>query len=196
MEAVQAKRLAPGSVEEAARAVECSAVVSAEYQSWYSRTQQDLNAMQRGSKSWWAKERQLQLNKQKQCSIPALQDKEGCWHRDARSKAQLLADTFAGKCNLPEEEINQYSEIQELGVEWRSDRMKNLQEETVERVLANLKADSATGPDLLPSRVLKMCSAALAFPVYTLTMTILREGVWPSSWGQHWAAPIYKKNCL
>ena len=196
VEAVQAKRQASGSNEEAARASMCSAVVLAEYKSWCCRTQQELNEIQRGSKAWWAKERQLQLNKQKQCSTPALKDKQGQWNREAGSKAQLLADTFAGKSSLPDEETNRYSEKHDLDIKWRQNRMEKLSEDAAERVLSNLRVDSATGPDYLPARILKMCAAALAHPVYLLTMAILRDGIWPSMWGQHWVAPIYKRKSV
>ena len=74
--------------------------------------------------------------------------------------------------------------------------MEKLNEDAAERVLGKLKVDSATGPDYLPARILKMCAAALALPVYLLTMAILREGIWPSMWGQHWVAPIYKKKSV
>ena len=59
-----------------------------------------------------------------------------------------------------------------------------------------LNIDSGFGPDLLPARILKNCSAALAEPVLLLTMCILNCGVWPQIWMKHWLAPLYKKKIV
>ena len=50
-------------------------------------------------------------------------------------------------------------------------------EEMVAEELDALREESATGPDLLPARILKRCSKQLAKPIYWLVMKLLDEGV-------------------
>ena len=59
--------------------------------------------------------------------------------------------------------------------------------------LKALRAESATGPDVLPTRVLKECAAELAAPFVALAQCILRCGMWPAMWLVHWIIPLYKK---
>ena len=59
-----------------------------------------------------------------------------------------------------------------------------------------LRVDSGTGPDLLPARILKNCSAVLAKPVLLLTMCILTSGTLPEIWRRHWVVPLYKKKSV
>ena len=66
-------------------------------------------------------------------------------------------------------------------------------EEAVEVELVGLNAESATGPDLLPTRVLKECGKVLARPVWMLIMLLLQAGIWPSVWMHHWIVPLYKR---
>ena len=63
----------------------------------------------------------------------------------------------------------------------------------VSKLLKNLKADSGTGPDMLPAQVLKKCFSVLALPLTILVRLIIREGVWPEMWKVHWLFPLYKR---
>ena len=116
--------------------------------------------------------------------------------RDAEGKANLLAKTFAAKCHLPLAGTNRYTEIDDVMVEWNADRSRTLTVEAVEKILSKLDENSATGPDLLPARILKHCENQLALPLFLLAMAILRSGEWPQTWGQHWVAAIYKKKSV
>ena len=60
--------------------------------------------------------------------------------------------------------------------------------------LKQLREDSATGPDLLPARILKECSAALALPITLLNRNILFHGIWPEGWRHHWLFALHKKH--
>ena len=62
--------------------------------------------------------------------------------------------------------------------------------------MSKLRSDSGTGPDLLPARILKNCTAVPALPVLLLTQVILNTGVWPEMWLQHWVAPLHKKKSV
>ena len=65
-----------------------------------------------------------------------------------------------------------------------------------EQTLAALDEHSGTGPDLLPSRVLKRCTKSLAQPLRALAVRILATGQWPDGWREHWVAPIYKRKAV
>ena len=62
--------------------------------------------------------------------------------------------------------------------------------------MQNLREDSATGPDLVPTRMIKRCAASLAVPVYLLAMTVLRTGRWPGLYTLHWVACLHKKKSV
>ena len=117
----------------------------------------------KGSKEWWTKSRELLRMKGKCGGIPALKAEDGSWMRTAMDKANLLATTFAEKFNVPAAEDDEYSVP-------RVDN-HNVQAGTpipsvefAEHILQSLKVDSATGPDLLPTRILKACAKYLAEP--------------------------------
>ena len=63
----------------------------------------------------------------------------------------------------------------------------------MQTTLASLDVDSSTGPDLLPTRILKLCAPALALPVSWLARRILTTGRWPETWCRHWSLPLFKK---
>ena len=56
--------------------------------------------------------------------------------------------------------------------------------------------NQATGPDLIPTKILKLCAGCLAFPMWLLACTILAFGAWPKSWKEHWITPLYKKKAV
>ena len=66
-------------------------------------------------------------------------------------------------------------------------------EEDAAKTLGALKIDSATGPDLLPVRILKECAVQLAKPFRLLATLILQYKTWPRPWMEHWIVPLYKK---
>ena len=63
-------------------------------------------------------------------------------------------------------------------------------------VLEQLDPSSATGPDELPTRILRECATSLALPLLLLGCQILRTGCWPALWLMHWIVPLYKKNAV
>ena len=66
----------------------------------------------------------------------------------------------------------------------------------VERLLRQLKEDTATGPDLLPSKVLKKCAETLALPISLIARLCIENCYWPKSWKYHWLHPIFKKKAV
>ena len=63
----------------------------------------------------------------------------------------------------------------------------------VKCILARLDLSQATGPDEIPARVLKECSAELAPPVTRLFVTVLTSSNQPSSWTLDRASPVHKR---
>lgn len=160
---VTAMRTAAGTLEEGVKAAECSKVVLQEYDAWCKKVKKELLDMKPGSKAWWAKEKQLQQQRQKQCSIPALKDADCTWQLEPAGKANLLAKSFGDKFSLPAAETNAYSQVDDVSLNWSD--LPVLSVEAAEKTLRALSGDSATGPDVLPTRILKRCAQVLALPV-------------------------------
>ena len=194
LRAVTEKRDAEGMASEIEKAKMCSQVVMQEYNNWVTKVHKDLTDMKPGSKSWWKFERQLQLQKQKCSSIPALKLADGSWTCDNKGKADVLATTLASKYSLAELRPNDYSDIDEEHLNWLIDRGQVLTPLAARDIMKSLREDSATGPDLVPTRIIKHCADSLAIPVYLLAMTILRTGRWPELYTLHWVACLHKKN--
>ena len=72
-------------------------------------------------------------------------------------------------------------------------RVPRLSVATTYALLIVLDDTSGTGPDLLPTCVLKACGAELALPVTLLARKLLREHCWPACWRLHWVHAIRKK---
>ena len=81
-------------------------------------------------------------------------------------KANLIGNTFAKKYALIAVENNKYTELTNAA------RMQCVPqvptEDAAKKTLENLRADSATGPDALPTRILRECAAPLAKPFRVL----------------------------
>ena len=68
--------------------------------------------------------------------------------------------------------------------------------EATEQALASLDEDSALGPDLVPTRILKRCAKVLAPILHLLLLAILKFGEWPTLWREHWVVPLYKRKSV
>ena len=66
-------------------------------------------------------------------------------------------------------------------------------ETTVEQTLRQLNPTKATGPDGIPARVLKACSAELARPLSNLFTCCLRSGIQPQQWKVANLIPVHKR---
>ena len=135
--------------------------------------------------------RRLALQTTASSVIPALKDSTGEWRRSAGEKANVFAKTFAEKFILPGMTPNEYSELQFIRPGATGQQVSA---DSAHRVLMKLNEDSATGPDLLPTRILKVCADALCDPVSQLVQSILQWGQWPSAWRLHWIVPLHKKS--
>ena len=131
--------------------------------------------MKNGSKAWWGKAHRLLEQKAQASSIPALRVGNE-WFMKAEEKASAFVDCFAAKNKMIAMEENEYSCIQDLQDQEGEAEVPGIP--AVQKALEKLDVDSATGPDLLPTRILKYCAAVLAAPVHQLILAILRDGRW------------------
>ena len=194
LELVRDKVAKQGTAAEAEAIKACSVGVREEYEAWVSRVRQEISEMPRGSKQWWSKTNCLLSKAQKACSINALQGASGTWVRGTADKADLFATTFASKFQMPDSEENEHSLIEQRGT--AMNKLGILTLHAAEQMLKQLDTDSATGPDELPTRIMRECASALAGPVLMLANQILRAGRWPEMWLRHWIVPLYKKKAV
>ena len=169
MALVDAKRAAQGTPLEMETTLACSAGLAAEYHDYIVRTAQKMRDLKPSSKLWWKKAKDVMKHEAQVSSIPALKTTDGVWVLNAQGKANLFADTCAGKCKL------------------------HGQEKQCRDTLANPSDDSSTGPDLVPARILISCAEQLAKPPQFLLLRLLETASWPESWREHWIVPIYKE---
>ena len=127
--------------------------------------------------------------------VPALRTDGGPWILDSEAKANLLAETFAKKAQLPAAKSNEYSRLEPARHSSQT-RPPQLNLASAQKQLHGLKEDSSTGPDMLPTRILRECAECLAWPVLILANIILRTGEWPGIWLEHWIVPLYKKSSV
>ena len=131
-----------------------------------------------GSKQWWKTSAEILGAPSKICSIPVLKDGAGNWLKDAEPKANLLAKTFSGKYNLPDEEQNEYSNILPTG--HVQDSLFFPAVDAAYKQLLALRPGLGTGPDDAPSLILRTCARELAIPIAMLTVRILACMEWPA----------------
>ena len=193
LQLVDKKKAAAGTTREREAAVACSQGILEEYWKYVARVREELATLRAGTKKWWTKTQELLQGKSKTCSVPALKSAEGGWVTTAKGKADLLAETFSEKNTLPEAEENCYTTLarEEVQEDWEPTGQK-----TTEEVLDNLRDESATGPDLVPTRLLHHCARELAKPLHRLARRILETGHWPKHWLQHWVIPLYKRKAV
>ena len=130
-------------------------------------------------------------NKPAVSSIPALKTTKGDWIFEPKTKANIFSETFSSKYELIQEEENEYTEICASDVQQTSGPLPS--EEDAAKILCALRIDSATGPDLLSTRMLRECAGQIAKPFRTLAKSILHYKTWPRPWMVHWIVPLYKK---
>ena len=190
---VKDKKDAEGTEYELNAAAACSQAITEEFAKYVAKSKEELLQLPRGSKCWWRKARALALKGRGVSGIPSLQDGSK-WCHAAEEKAELFAKTFSAKCAVPRLEVNEYSDVAQVILE--EARFGGVSEEVAVQVLKELKPDSATGPDLLPARILKECASELGKPLSRLVQQIVNTGSWPDLWRAHWIVPIHKRKAM
>ena len=147
---------------------------------------------QPASKSWWSNARRLTDRKQRVSNIPAL--KCGTeWILEAEDKANCFANAFEANNSMISAEENEYSEVPYVYPTFYCGPPTIA---ATEHVLKTLDEESALGPDLIPTRILKQCAHALAPVLHKLIIAILTFGEWPTIWRVHWVVPLYKRKSV
>ena len=114
--------------------------------------------------------------------------KQGVLHMDNLSKAKILNDQFRSvftredTTNIPHPHNPAYKEIPDL----------HISQEGVEKLLRNVKASKASGPDWVPYRFLTELAPELAPILIKICKQLLRDGVLPSDWKNVDVAPSSK----
>ena len=189
--AIRAKNASLDTSEFVSKSAECSAIIFEEFLGHVKRMRDKLAREKRGSKAWWRLTNEIMQKKSKASSIPAL--KVGnAWVHDRSAKANAFAEHFSSKFVLPPVEANEYT----VAFEDRSfHNFVLVRSKCVAKSLENIDADSGTGPDLLASRVLNICSRELSLPP-KLIRRIIAQGFWPTAWTIHWLMPLHKRNSV
>ena len=103
-----------------------------------------------------------------------------------------MAEHFANKCSLGPDDLS----APFPHARPRTDRnlcTVRFRETTVERTQRQLNPTKAYGPDGIPVRVLKACSAELARPLSKLFTCCLRSGIQPQQWKVANVVPVHKR---
>ena len=182
------KHAAIGTPEFAAARDACTAGFVEAHANFAAKTRRTLQSA--SPKDWWNTSKQLLGQSRAKESIPPLQSADG-WAKDPVDKATLLSQTFAAKSKLSPAETNEFTPV--IASSSSLDRFLRLRVRAVKKILKDLDESSGTGPDALPSIILRRCASALALPITLLARKCLNEGRWPNCWRQHWVHPLHKR---
>ena len=194
LELVLAKASALGTPQFADATRRCSAGLFEAHGRCISRVRERLRLLPRGSKRWWRLSQHL-FGKPGKPAIPSLCDASGCRAVDPADKANVLANCFAAKWEVPELEFNEFSTIAPVAEEDVRDFLP-IRTRSAAAVLRGVRENSSTGPDGLSTRILRECAGELSVPMALLARSIIRCGVWPKCWCSHWVCPLHKKRSV
>ena len=122
--------------------------------------------------------------------IPVLKDQHHVY-TTAKEKAQKFCQTFAAKCQL--DNADELAPDCPLTTTCKIERV-TFKAKDVRRLFKNLQPDKTSGPDNIPARVLKECSAELARPLSLLFQLCFNQVVFPSQWKTASVIPIHKRD--
>ena len=148
------KRAAEGTDGFSSLQKACSDQLKEDYGRYIARTKVKIDELSESPKQWWKLSSSLLLKSRSSNGIPPLQGADGEWARLPKEKTDLLAKRFASKFTLPDIVQNEYSDIGPKSSCEHSGFFPN-RARLVMKLLTNVKNDSATGPDLLSTRILK-----------------------------------------
>ena len=188
-ELLRRKQLAIGTPEFMVARDACTAGFAAAYGDFIRETRSKL--LKADAKDWWKISKQLLSKNVLRENIPALRS-EASWSKSPSDKAATLSETFASKAGLPDEVENDFSQVIPAAVSLRG--FLRIRQRTVYKILRDLDASSGTGPDGLPTKILKQCASQLSLPVTLLSRLCLSQGRWPLCWRTHWIHPLHKRN--
>ena len=176
--AVARKQAAYGTADYQADVRRGSDVFRHAYMIFVSRMRDKMRNTRRGTKAFWRLSRRL-VGATSRENIPALRRPDGTWAMDPKCKADVLAEHFSSKWILPAAVDNEFSRI-DVAPTASASGFLLLRRRGARQELQRLRVDSGSGPDLLPTRILKVCASELALPFVKLARRIVATGTWPS----------------
>ena len=171
----------------------CSEGLSTEFKCHAERMKVKIAGLPVSSKKWWKLCNSLMLKKTTSSSIPPLRSTDGIWALTAADKAELLSSAFQMKFSLALNPDGGDQIEEAYGADDFEQGFLLVRSRWTRRILKQLNENSATGPDGLPSMVLKICANELTHPVTKLLRMMLTQGRWPLLWRIHWMLPLYKR---
>jgi hypothetical protein len=151
-----------------------------------------ISNLKKNDKQWWSLNRELLHRKARVSAVPPLRMQDGTWVTESKPKADLFAQTWLAKCELPAPVEDQFVAEPLMTMQ----HFPAIRARTVERELRNLDINKATGPDHIGARILKELSAEIAVPIAILCRRILNEACWPKIWKVHYLAPVFKRKSV
>jgi hypothetical protein len=122
--------------------------------------------------------------------VAPLKNKMGFLQSDNKSRAEILNEQFQSVFttenlnNFPNKGKNPYSTMEDFKINSTG----------VHKLLKNLKPHKATGPDSIPSFILKAAADQLAPILTELYQTSLNTEVVPQDWKAAHVVPLFKKD--
>ena len=161
--------------------------------SWvFGTSKKKIAQLKRSSKQWWQLYRELLQRKTKCSTIPPLR-KDQTWVEEPKQKADLFAETFAQKAELPPEVVDTpFVPRPEL----EFDEFIAIRAKYTRRILETLDETKTIGPDRIPASILKSIAKEIAVPFTLLCRRLLYEACWPSIWRLHLICPLYKRKSI
>jgi len=160
--ALAEKHNAYGTPDYADKCLSYSLVLREEFDSYVVAVKKRLSRLRPGSKHFWSLSKKLLLGAVKATVIPALKSQDGSWVRLPGEKANLFADTFRGKWCLPLEQQNFYS-FQRTRDYVQQRHFLQIRSRSARFDLSSLECASSTGPDGLPTILLRGPASVLCF---------------------------------
>ena len=144
------------------------------------------------SKKWWSTVKKAG-GEGRNASISIIRGNHGQEHSTAEDIAGCFGRFFSKKCCLENGDFDQ-ADIPVFPPRCTSALSSvRFRPSTVRRLLRQLDPSKATGPDKVPSRVLKECAEVLAPPFSKLFSLCFRCGIQPSGWKIANVVSVHKK---
>ena len=153
------------------------------------KIKRDLADNQLSSKKWWGIINSISGRTGKSETPIIVQN--GISYESSHEKAEVFCQTFSEKCKLPNAD-DQPPDV----TQFPTTRLDNIifKPKYIKKILQKLDTDKASGPDMIPAIVLKMCCAELASPLCRLFQLCYAQGVFPKQWKIAQVIPIHKRH--
>jgi hypothetical protein len=138
------------------------------------------------SKRFWS---YIKSKRQEPAGISPLLNKDGFLHSDSQIKAEILNNHFQSvytkedTTTLPDKDNSTTKSMNDIYIT----------ENGVIKLLKDLNPHKASGPDQIPTRLLKLCASELAPVIVRVFQTSLNSGTVPSDWKEALITPLFKK---